>query len=71
MRTQLDQLRQEAKQLMKAIKASDTDAIRWFKKTWHGDEPPSLCRVQHVLARENGFTTWQQLVQEQGGGVSY
>jgi ankyrin repeat protein len=53
----LEQLRKQAKELVKAARAGDTDALARL-----GAREPILANAQLVLARENGFASWPALV---------
>ena len=53
----LEQLRKQAKELVKAARAGDTDALARL-----GGREPILANAQLVLARENGFASWPALV---------
>ena len=56
----LDNLRREAKQWLKALRAQDPSARARLAKVWPGTpESPVLRDVQHALAREHGFETWR------------
>jgi ankyrin repeat protein len=53
----LTQLRKQAKELVRAARAGDKDALARL-----GDLPPKLASAQLVLAREQGFRSWPELV---------
>jgi hypothetical protein len=53
----LDQLRKQAKELVRAAQAGDEDALARL-----GDLPPKLASAQLTLAREHGFPSWPALV---------
>jgi ankyrin repeat protein len=53
----LEQLRKQAKELVRAARAGDGDALARL-----GDLPVQLASAQLVLARENGYTSWPALV---------
>jgi ankyrin repeat protein len=53
----VEQLRKQAKELVKAARAGDQDALRRL-----GGRDPILARAQLVLAREHGFASWAALV---------
>ena len=53
----LEQLRKQAKELVRAARAGDEDALRRL-----GDLPPKLASAQTVLAREHGYPSWPALV---------
>jgi ankyrin repeat protein len=53
----LEQLRKQAKKLVKAVRAGDEDALRRL-----GGREPILARAQLVVAREQGYPSWTALV---------
>ena len=55
----LEQLRKQAKELAKAGRTGDPQALARI-----GDLPVKLASAQTVLAREHGFTSWPALVHE-------
>jgi ankyrin repeat protein len=55
----LEQLRKQAKELAKAARTGDPQALARI-----GDLPVKLASAQTVLAREHGFTSWPDLVHE-------
>jgi ankyrin repeat protein len=55
----LEQLRKQAKDLVKAAEAGERSALERF-----GDLPVRLAGAQLVVARENGFASWPALVHE-------
>jgi ankyrin repeat protein len=55
----LEQLRKQAKELVRAARAGDGQALARL-----GDLPVKLASAQTVLAREHGFTSWPALVRE-------
>ncbi len=59
----LDQLKHQAKELLRAIRHGDTDAIEQFRKFHPGGEPFKLADAQLVLARSYGVPSWPRLVQ--------
>lgn len=63
-RINLEQQRKRAKELLKAIKAGDSDALlrisRWLAPR---SEPLRLAEAQLVIAREAGFSSWPALKQ--------
>ena len=65
----LEYERKEAKALMRRIRAGDTDALHRVQATHPvalRDRWPNelrLADVQHVIAREYGFTSWPRLVE--------
>jgi hypothetical protein len=56
-RLSLEQLRKQAKELLKAHRAGDPTAIARLHTT-----APQLADAQHVLARASGFPSWAALV---------
>ncbi|MBC8106559.1 MAG: ankyrin repeat domain-containing protein [Anaerolineae bacterium] len=62
--TNLEQQRKLAKELLKAIRASDVDAIERFRATKLDANDPKLADAQLVIAREAGFDSWPKLVKE-------
>jgi ankyrin repeat protein len=55
----LEQLRKQAKELARAARTGDPQALARI-----GDLPVKLASAQTVLAREHGFTSWPALVHE-------
>jgi ankyrin repeat protein len=53
----LEQLRKQAKELTRAARAGDAEALARL-----GDLPPKLASTQTVLAREHGYPSWPALV---------
>jgi ankyrin repeat protein len=53
----LERLRKQAKELVRAARAGDEDALARL-----GDLPPKLASAQLVLAREHGYRSWPELV---------
>jgi ankyrin repeat protein len=53
----LEQLRKQAKELVRSARAGDPDALARF-----GDLPVQLASAQLVLAREHGYSSWPALV---------
>jgi ankyrin repeat protein len=53
----LEQLRKRAKELVRAARAGDEEALARL-----GDLPPKLASAQLALAREHGFRSWPELV---------
>jgi GNAT superfamily N-acetyltransferase len=58
-RPDLDQLRRQARELLRAAKDGDADAIERI-----GTDAPTLAAAQHALAREHGFASWPRLKHE-------
>src|SRR4051812_11821614 len=59
----LEQLRKQAKDLVRTARAGDPDAIVRL-----GGCEPILARAQLVVAREQGYASWPALVAAGGGG---
>jgi uncharacterized protein len=58
----LDNFRREARRWLKAIRAGDADAIgRLHRAHARAPELPALRDVQHAVAREHGYESWQAL----------
>ena len=53
----LDQLRKQAKELVRAARAGEPDALERL-----GGREPILARTQLVVAREHGYASWPRLV---------
>ena len=53
----LEQLRKQAKELVRAARAGDAEALERL-----GGREPILARAQLVVARENGYPSWPALV---------
>ena len=53
----VEQLRKQAKELVRAARASEADAVARF-----GDLPVQLASAQLILAREHGYPSWPALV---------
>ena len=49
----LEQLRRQAKELVRAARAGDEEALARL-----GDLPPKLASAQLALAREHGYRSW-------------
>src|SRR5690242_5032190 len=60
----LEQLRKQAKELVRAARAGDEEALARL-----GDLPPQLASAQLALAREHGFRSWPELVHELEAGA--
>lgn len=63
-RLNLEQQKKRAKDLLKAARAGDSDAVSRFEQTEHEEgssSPFQLADAQRVIARELGFDSWAQL----------
>src|SRR5580692_7083230 len=63
-RPNLDQLRNQAKDLLRAIRRGDSDAVEELRKHRRELDPPAakLADVQFALARSYGLASWPRLV---------
>jgi hypothetical protein len=61
-RTTLDNLKKEAKRWLHAIRENEPEALIRLHRAYP-DSPsnPSLRSMQHAIALEHGFTSWQEL----------
>lgn len=55
----LDQLRRQAKKLLRQTRAGDPQALRLFPRH---DRPPQLADAQYAVAKAVGFASWAVLV---------
>lgn len=55
----LDQLRRQAKRLLRQVKEGDARALRLFPRT---DRSPQLADAQYAVAKAVGFSSWPALV---------
>jgi ankyrin repeat protein len=60
----LDQLRKQAKELVRAARAGEPEALERI-----GGREPILARAQLVVAREQGYASWPRLVAAAGAGA--
>jgi ankyrin repeat protein len=60
----LDQLRNQARELQRAVRRGEPAAVARVSR-WHPDPPPAgrfpLTAAQLVLARQNGFASWARM----------
>jgi hypothetical protein len=61
-RPSLDQLRKQAKELLKQLRSGDLAATDRLRKYKPNGSDPILADAQFVLAREHGFESWPRLV---------
>ncbi len=59
----LDQIRRQAKRLLRRAKEGDPQALRLFPRT---DRPPQLADAQYAVAKVIGFSSWPALVRAVG-----
>ena len=57
----IDALREQAKNLLKAVQTDDDDAIDRIAPYFRDPAGMTLQRVQLVVARERGFSSWRKL----------
>ena len=60
-RPDLDQQKKLAKELLRAYRAGDPEAIARIRAALPDEKAPSLTSAQYVLAREYGFASWREL----------
>ena len=60
-RPSLDQLRKQAKELLKQLRSGDASAAERLRKHKPNVSDPILADAQFVLAREHGFESWPKL----------
>jgi hypothetical protein len=71
-RPSLEQLRKQAKEFLRALRAGDVAAANRLRAASRPSadrgrsDPPKLADAQFVLAREHGFESWAKLVQHIG-----
>jgi ankyrin repeat protein len=61
-RPSLEQLRKQAKDLLRAARGGDGDAIARLRAATADPKTPILTDAQLVIAREHGFPSWPRLV---------
>ncbi|HET9479471.1 MAG TPA: hypothetical protein VFO72_09005 [Pyrinomonadaceae bacterium] len=61
-RPSLDQLRKQAKELLRQLRSGDPSAAERLRKHKANVSDPILADSQFVLAREHGFESWPRLV---------
>ena len=62
-RPSLEQLRKQAKELLRALRKGSEDAVARVRVVLSEiSNDPSLANAQHVIARELGFDSWAKLV---------
>lgn len=62
----LDQARRQAKELLRAARSGDAEALARLR----GDRTPRLADAQAAVARELGFRSWPALLAGVGGGAT-
>src|SRR6185369_9183639 len=61
-RLSLEQLRKQAKELLRQLRNGDPSALERLRKCKPNVSEPILADAQFVLAREHGFESWPKLV---------
>ena len=69
-RLSLEQLRKQAKELLRQLRNRDPSAIERLRKCKPDVSDPILADTQFVLAREHGFESWPKLVHHIQGAQS-
>lgn len=64
---QIEYFRKEAKKLFKQVKAGDKQATERVSQVLKESGEISLMRIQHVVAVENGFLKWENLINSSEG----
>ena len=59
--------KKRSKRLFKSFKIGEPDAVRRCKVHIFNMENISLMKCQHVVARENGFSSWSDLLESING----
>jgi hypothetical protein len=59
----LDQVKQEARQLLRGLQRRDPDALRRYRAVdpFTDMSNPALDHARHIIAREHGFSSWRKL----------
>lgn len=63
-RPNMRQLRVQAKELVRAVRATEPDAVARVVPYFHSSSEFTLANAQLVIARENGFDSWPKLRRE-------
>ena len=58
----LDNLKKQAKQLLRRAKKNEPNALARFRQYFDSETEIGLSRAQLVMAREYGFASWNKLV---------
>jgi hypothetical protein len=69
-RPSLEQLRKQAKDLLRACRAGDAQALERLRRHAPTASEPTLAEAQFALAREYGFESWPRLVHQLRAGGS-
>ncbi len=64
MQDYIDFFREEAKRLLKSLKNNDKDAKKRCFTVFGDREDLSLMNIQHVIAKEYGFESWNDLIKQ-------
>ena len=65
MQDYIDFFREEAKRLLKSLKNNDKDAKKRCFTVFGDREDLSLMNIQHVIAKEYGFDSWNDLIKQE------
>ena len=60
-RPSLEHLKKQAKALQEAVRAGEPGPIERYRAFFAPSEPPTLARIQLVLAREYGYESWAEI----------
>ncbi len=55
-------LRKQAKDRRKLLLAGDPETLDWYRRPGSADAAPSLQKVQHLIAVDDGFQSWSELL---------
>ena len=69
-RLSLEQLRKQAKELLRQLRSGDPSALERLRKCKPNVSEPILADAQFTLAREHGFESWPKLVHHKGAQTS-
>lgn len=59
----LEYLRKHAKDRKKLLQEGDPEVLEWYRQIFPADDTPvALQKVQHIIAVEQGFKSWTELV---------
>ena len=65
MQDYLEVFREESKRLLKSLKNDDKDAKKRCFAVFGERDDLSLMNIQHVIAKEYGFETWNDLIKQE------
>jgi hypothetical protein len=58
----IEHFKKESKKLLRQVQAKDAEALARVQRVLKDLADVSLMRVQHVVAVENGFSKWEDLI---------